>query len=199
MPAGTPPRIRTLLERCLRKDARRRLREIGDALHRDSRKLAAGPGTTAYRTGHDRTRGGRQNNPFSGHSAAGQRRGQSQTWSTSAKGSPRASFNSLSQLPKLEGHQTPERRAITAGRAVAVIHRTIEEGNWRVRAVLTGKVLQIRLDRLVRYQDSKLPWYRSFRWGARWCEAHSIANWTIFFRSRGGDLTGDCGGGCACT
>ena len=31
LPAGTPPRVRELLSRCLRKDARERLRDIGDA------------------------------------------------------------------------------------------------------------------------------------------------------------------------
>src|SRR5262249_30672322 len=31
LPAGVPPRVRDLLERCLRKDPTRRLRDIGDA------------------------------------------------------------------------------------------------------------------------------------------------------------------------
>jgi tRNA A-37 threonylcarbamoyl transferase component Bud32 len=33
LPAGTPPAVRRLLQRCLEKDARRRLRDIGDARH----------------------------------------------------------------------------------------------------------------------------------------------------------------------
>ena len=33
LPASTPPSLRRLLERCLVKDPRRRLRDIGDALH----------------------------------------------------------------------------------------------------------------------------------------------------------------------
>ena len=33
MPAGTPPAVRRLLQRCLEKDARRRLRDIGDVRH----------------------------------------------------------------------------------------------------------------------------------------------------------------------
>jgi Flp pilus assembly protein TadD/TolB-like protein len=44
LPAGTPPRLRELLSRCLRKDARERLRDIGDAraeLEPSSREMPA--------------------------------------------------------------------------------------------------------------------------------------------------------------
>ena len=33
LPAGTPPAVRRLLQRCLEKDSRRRLRDIGDVRH----------------------------------------------------------------------------------------------------------------------------------------------------------------------
>ena len=43
LPAGTPPPVRRLLGRCLERDPRRRLRDIGDALHEIREAGAAGP------------------------------------------------------------------------------------------------------------------------------------------------------------
>ena len=48
MPAGTPPAVRRLLQRCLEKDARRRLRDIGDVRHwlEEAPSRDAGAGAT---------------------------------------------------------------------------------------------------------------------------------------------------------
>jgi serine/threonine protein kinase len=52
LPSATPPRLRHLLQRCLRKDARERLRDIGDArleleeIAAGAPETAAAPGTT---------------------------------------------------------------------------------------------------------------------------------------------------------
>ena len=48
MPAGTPPVVRRLLQRCLEKDARRRLRDIGDVRHwlEEAPSRDAGAGAT---------------------------------------------------------------------------------------------------------------------------------------------------------
>jgi len=43
LPASTPPRLRALVERCLRKDPRQRLRDIGDALLDLQEIASAGP------------------------------------------------------------------------------------------------------------------------------------------------------------
>jgi serine/threonine-protein kinase len=47
LPAGTPPRVVELLKRCLRKDARERLRDIGDARIELEGVLAGGRDTRA--------------------------------------------------------------------------------------------------------------------------------------------------------
>ncbi len=49
LPAATPPRVRTLIARCLVKDARQRLRDIGDARYEVERGLD-GPGAEAVST-----------------------------------------------------------------------------------------------------------------------------------------------------
>jgi hypothetical protein len=53
LPSGTPPRVRELLERCLRKDPRERLRDAGDArlLLAEARARGAEPGPVAVRKG----------------------------------------------------------------------------------------------------------------------------------------------------
>ena len=60
LPAQTPPSIRALLDRCLRKDRRRRLHDIADALVEmdDAAKLdiTAGPATDEPRSGPRRNR-----------------------------------------------------------------------------------------------------------------------------------------------
>ncbi len=50
LPAGVPPDIRRLLQRCLEKDPRRRLRDIGDARLEIDEALAALSGPTAHET-----------------------------------------------------------------------------------------------------------------------------------------------------
>jgi serine/threonine-protein kinase len=50
LPAGTPPRVRRLLERCLRKDPKQRLRDIGEARVILDEAEEAAPVATAART-----------------------------------------------------------------------------------------------------------------------------------------------------
>jgi Tol biopolymer transport system component len=53
---AVPPRVRHLLTRCLEKDPRKRLRDIGDAMSLVQEPTASGPGTEAGAQGHRRSR-----------------------------------------------------------------------------------------------------------------------------------------------
>src|SRR5262249_28159979 len=61
LPAATPPRVRLLIDRCLERDSRRRLRDIGDArLELDTRDAAAtAPAWEQPSATHPRIRGWR--------------------------------------------------------------------------------------------------------------------------------------------